>query len=338
MSTQKLFLTGATGYIGGSVLEGIIKKYEDLEITALLRSPTPEFKRRYPKVQIVVGDFDSFDVIAKAANAADIVIHMGDIDHPGCAAAILSGLSKKLNPSFLIHLSGTGCISDEREQTWEGKPNPHVWNDIDEINGIYGLPDSARHHAIDRDIMDVSNGLVHTAIICPPDIYGQNMGIGNRSTYMVPEYVKVVLEKKQAFYLGTGENIRAVTHISDVVEIFLLLLGEAIRGGGNAQWGKQGFYFAVAEEVKWIQVAEAINKLGIGQGWLPADSKAVSWTKDQVNELMPWFPGIALYIWGSNSRAESARAKKLGWIPHAPSFWEALDEDVRIAVQKAKSS
>ena len=45
---------------------------------------------------------------------------------------------------------------------------------------------------------------------------------------MVPEYVKIAMEKKEAFYLGKGENIRAVTHI-----------GEAVQGGGSAQWGKE---------------------------------------------------------------------------------------------------
>lgn len=164
---------------------------------------------------------------------------MGDIDHRGCAAAILSGLSKKETQSFLIHLSGTGCISDAAEQTWEGKENPKVWDDIKDIHAIYNLPDSAMHHAIDKDIMNASNQLLHTVTICPPDIYGQGTGVGNKATYMVPEYVKVVLEGKEPFYLGAGENFRAVTHINDVVDLFLLLLGEAIKGGGNAQWGKE---------------------------------------------------------------------------------------------------
>ena len=66
--------TGATGFIGGSVLEKLIKEFPELEITALLRKPVPEFKQRYPKVKIVLGDFDSFDVIEKAASEADIVI------------------------------------------------------------------------------------------------------------------------------------------------------------------------------------------------------------------------------------------------------------------------
>jgi nucleoside-diphosphate-sugar epimerase len=66
--------TGSTGYIGGSVLEGILKQFPEICTTALLRSPSAEFKTRYPTVEIVLGNFDSFEIIKKAAAEADIVI------------------------------------------------------------------------------------------------------------------------------------------------------------------------------------------------------------------------------------------------------------------------
>ena len=92
------------------------------------------------------------------------------------------------------------------EQTWEGNYNPHIWDDVKEIRRIYDLPDSAMHHVIDKNIMNASNGLLKTACICPPDIYGQNTGVGSRATFLLPEYVKYVIEKKEAFYLGKGRT------------------------------------------------------------------------------------------------------------------------------------
>ena len=367
--------TGATGYIGGSVLEGVQRQFPALQIVALLRSPSEEFRSRYPKIEIVQGNFDAFDLIENTAASADIVIRKkcrpfgtpsvlltpqpadaGDHNHAGCGAAILAGLKKKTTPSFLIHLTGTGCISDEREQTWKGEHNPHTWDDIKDIKKIYDLPESAKHHIMDKKIMDASNGLLKTACVCPPDIYGQSTGAGSRATYMVPEYVKYAMENKEAFYLGKGQNVRAVTHINDVVDLFVILVDQAIQGGGSAQWGKevrtlqvapsesrltciQGFYFAVADEVKWIEAAEAINKIGVEHGWFPADSKPVSWTEAQFAGLMKHIPipGLALYIWGSNSRATSSRAAKLGWKPHGPSFWDSLEEDVSVAVAKLRA-
>jgi nucleoside-diphosphate-sugar epimerase len=87
--------------------------------------------------------------------------------------------------------------------------------------------------------MDADYELLKTAIICPPDIYGQNTGMRARATFLVPNYVEALLKFKEVYYLGEGNNIRAVTHINDVVDLFILLLGEAIQGGGKAGWGKE---------------------------------------------------------------------------------------------------
>lgn len=84
-------------------------------------------------------------------------------------------------------------------------------------------------------------------------------------------------------------------------------------------------------------MAEAITKRGIEQSWLPKDTKPVSWTPEQVGSILPHLPRIARYLWGSNTRAVTARAQALGWKPVAKSFWDSLDEDVSIAVANTKA-
>jgi nucleoside-diphosphate-sugar epimerase len=77
MALKKLFITGTTGYIGGTVLGEVLKRHgQELAITALLRSPSKEYSEKYPNVTVVKGSFDDFDVISKAASEADIVIRM----------------------------------------------------------------------------------------------------------------------------------------------------------------------------------------------------------------------------------------------------------------------
>lgn len=163
----------------------------------------------------------------------------GDIDHPGCAKAILSGLAKKTSKSFLIHLTGTACISDMNEQSWEGKVNQRIWDDVQDIDEIYNLPETAWHHAIDQWIADASNDKVKTVAICPPDLYGQSTTVGGRTTYLVPEYVAAIIKYKEAFYLGEGQNVRAVTHIDDLTEFFVLVLEKYLEGGEDLQYGRE---------------------------------------------------------------------------------------------------
>jgi nucleoside-diphosphate-sugar epimerase len=150
---------------------------------------------------------------------------------------MLSGIAKRTNPTFVIHLTGTGCISDEMVNKWEGEFNPKVWSDIDDIREINNRPDGTLHSVVDRQFYSANTDLIRTAFVCPPDIYGQSTGIGNRTTFMVPQFVKSLLEKKEAFFLGAGENMRAVSHIADVVDVFCILIDNALRDGGEAQWG-----------------------------------------------------------------------------------------------------
>jgi nucleoside-diphosphate-sugar epimerase len=125
------------------------------------------------------------------------------------------------------------------EQSWEGKVNPRIWDDIQDIDEIYNLPDTVWHHAIDRWIADASNDKVKTVAICPPDLYGQSTTVGGRTTYMVPEYVAAIMKYKEAFYLGEGQNMRAVTHIDDLTELFVLVLEKHLEGGKDLQYGKE---------------------------------------------------------------------------------------------------
>lgn len=188
-----------------------------------MRSHNDEFLSRYPAIKIVLGTFDDFAIIEKATSEAELIIHAGDIDHAGCVAAVLSGLSlrtKQQKKTFLLHLTGTGCISDELTNDWTGSYNPRMWNDITDIEAIYNLPDEALHHLLDKQIMDASNEYVKTACIAPSDVYGQSKAVGNRTTHMVPFYVSTALKCGETFYLGQGQNVKAVVHVDDIAQFF----------------------------------------------------------------------------------------------------------------------
>ena len=66
--------TGGTGYIGGSVLDAIVKQHSEYDVTVLLRNIPPGFQNKYPDVKIIEGDFDNTDLISATAAENDIVI------------------------------------------------------------------------------------------------------------------------------------------------------------------------------------------------------------------------------------------------------------------------
>ena len=71
----KLFITGATGYIGGDALYAIVNAHPDFEITALVRNPDKgaQVVKDYASIKLVYGDLDSIDLITEESIKADVV-------------------------------------------------------------------------------------------------------------------------------------------------------------------------------------------------------------------------------------------------------------------------
>ncbi len=116
MSKTKIFLTGASGFIGGSIFTKLRSKPE-YDVTVFVRSDVQAKKFEELGSKSVVGTLDDFKIIQAAAENADVVIHTADAsDHHESAKAIIAGLKirgekAKAENSRLpiyIHTSGTG--------------------------------------------------------------------------------------------------------------------------------------------------------------------------------------------------------------------------------------
>lgn len=164
---------------------------------------------------------------------------------------------------------------------------------------------------------------VRTAIISPGKLYG--VGTGPVKKHSIPIVPSSIIINGGGFQIGTGVATMGAVHVLDLARLYLLLIGEALKpNGGSADWGVNGYYFAVADEVSVAQhssiVAEELAALG------HIKSKEVSvYTIERVAEIHPILP----YPFGASTRARSSRAKKLGWKPVEPGALETLRTDIR---------
>jgi uncharacterized protein YbjT (DUF2867 family) len=105
MASRKLqiLLTGATGYVGGSVLHKLLQHKENslFSITVIVRDS--EKAKLFEKVQAqtgvqvtaVQGSHSDEAVVAPLAAKSDVVITAADVDDLDAAKAVLKGLKKK---------------------------------------------------------------------------------------------------------------------------------------------------------------------------------------------------------------------------------------------------
>ncbi|MGB5362262.1 MAG: NAD(P)H-binding protein [Aureibaculum sp.] len=64
LKNHKILVTGATGYIGGELIPELIARGYDVKI--MVRSMRPEYKERWPSVEICVADVLNYEQLAHA--------------------------------------------------------------------------------------------------------------------------------------------------------------------------------------------------------------------------------------------------------------------------------
>jgi len=77
MSTSpQIFVTGASGYIGGHVVAVIIEKHPEWHLSLLVRNEEQKslVLGRWPQVRIVIGDMDNKSLMIEEASKSDVVL------------------------------------------------------------------------------------------------------------------------------------------------------------------------------------------------------------------------------------------------------------------------
>lgn len=326
--------TGATGYIGGDALHRLTEAHADFEITCLVRDAERGaiLTQRYLDIRLVYGSLDDFDLIAEEAFKADIVCNWASCEHPGCVKAILQGLGRKSagQPGYLIHTSGSDilCFPDTEADAY-GIRRDKVWDDVDDIQEIKSIKDTASHQEVDMAVLRADHSIVKTAVVCPPTIYGLGRGAGNTRSIQIPALVEYTLKRGSGLSVENGENIWSTIHIHDLSNLYLALIEDAAAGGAAATWGEEGYYFAENGEASWGNIAQAVAAAAKAKGYIASTEvqKLDAKTADEVWEY-------ATLFWGTNSRCKAARARGvLKWPPKGSSVHQEIS---RLVTAEAK--
>ncbi|KAI1413247.1 NAD(P)-binding protein [Hypoxylon sp. FL1857] len=318
----KIFLTGATGYIGGEALYALVKAHPEFEYAVLVRNEErgKPVAAAYPNVRLVYGNLDDSDVIEKEAAAADIVVHTADSsDNVPSAKAIAKGIAAghtAEKPGYWIHLCGTGILTwyDTKHKRFGQAPLPEErYHDIDDIERILSLPDEAIHRDVDKIVIAANESpSVKTLIVGPPTIYGQGHGPGNQRSIQVPGIIEHTLKNGYAPIQAPGLTEWDNVHIHDLGVFFVLAVEAALDPSKNSNpeiFGPKGYFFLENGVHKWSDVAKWVAEEAAKQGLLPE----------------PVTKEIDAHQLGANSKSVAARARKyLGWTPKAPSLKDEI--------------
>jgi nucleoside-diphosphate-sugar epimerase len=295
---MNVFVTGATGYIGGSVAAHLAAAGH--RVSGLVRSPAKADAVRSLGIRPVLGTLDDGDALAQAAQSADVVINAASADHKGAAVALLGALAG--SGKLFIQTSGSSIVGTRAR----GHRSDAIF---DEDTPIKPSPARAARVALNELILSYRDRGTRPVIICPSLIYGRGHGVEPNSM-QVPLLMDLARKRGCAAHAGPGENIWSNVHIDDLVVLYALALEKAPAGA---------FYFAENGENSMREVCEAINRALRFEGAPSAMS--------MEEAAAEWGEGVAEDTMGSNSHVRAVRARReLGWQPTARGLIEDIEQ------------
>lgn len=287
MKTGKVFVTGAAGYIGGSVAVHFANN--GYTVTGLVRKASDMPALQALGIQPVLGDIDAVNVITEQSRAADAIINAASADNPFVVATILAAIEN--TGKVLIHTSGSSVASDKAA----GAHGP-----LARYDGIPTAPEleKAGRVAIDKAVVAAAARNVRSVVIAPTMIYGEGFGI-KKDSIQVPLLTAAAQQYKTGVFIGKGANVWSNVHIRDLAELYRLALQKAPAGS---------FYFAENGEAAICDIVAAISKK------LGYNGNMQSLSLDEGITL--WSAEGAQFGLGSNSLVSAAKAREeLGWMP-----------------------
>lgn len=303
---MKIFMTGASGYIGGSVATAFLAKGHS--VSGLVRSEARADDVRKHGVEPVLGTLDDVSVLKECAAKADAVVNAANADHELAAVTLLEALEG--TEKTFIHTSGSSVVGTQAE----GRRVDDIY---EETTPFSPSPGRAARAALNRRILGFSDRGVRSIIVCPSLIYGLGLGAGKHSM-QVPWLIETARKHGVAKHYGPGENIWSNVHIDDLVDLYLLALNNAPTGG---------FYYAENGENSMKDMCAAINRM------LGFDGGAQSMSLQEAAE--EWGENPAMNTMGSNSRVKAARARtELGWAPKALSVIDEIERGCYAAANR----
>jgi nucleoside-diphosphate-sugar epimerase len=297
-SKMRIFVTGATGFVGSAIVPELIGAGH--RVLGLARSDAAAASLTGAGADVQRGSLDDLDSLLTGAASANAVIHAGfnhDFSNYGAAAeqdrlaiealgAALAGTDRRL-----IVTSGTALVSPGRVATEEDAANSKFPRKSEEAAATAA-----------------ARGVRVSVLRLPPSVHGD----GDHG--FIPLLIGLAREKGVSAYVGDGLNRWPAVHRLDAARLYRLVV----------ETGSAPRYHAVADGgVPFREIAQVIGRR--------LNIPVVSKSQEEAAEHFGWFAHFA----GLDCPALSMRTQEeLGWHQTQPTLIPDIDRPNYFEVQQ----
>jgi nucleoside-diphosphate-sugar epimerase len=295
---MKIFVTGATGFIGYDVAARLAAAGHD--VFGLARSPEKARRLAEAEVAPVMGDMSDPASYKDAAARCQVLIHCAaeyseryvELDRRTVDSLLKSAQDSGL-PRLLVYTSGCWCY---------GNTGPEAADESAPLNP----PDMTKARVeTEKTVLSGNRGQVHTIILRPGCVYG---GAGSLTAHWFESAEK----EGAARIVGDGSFRWTMVHVSDLAELYRLA----------AESGFGGEVFNATDRSRFtvLECARAVSAVVSGR-----DSVNTTPVEEAAKVFGPMAECLVLDQHLDSSKA----ARLLGWQPRHGGFVDGVDRYYR---------
>lgn len=298
---MRVFLTGASGFIGSAVVQELLAAGH--QVLGLARSDKAAKSLTAVGVEVHRGDLEDTDSLARGAAAADGIIHTAFIHDDLTKVAVYAQTDQRAIAAMatalegthkpLVTASATAMLARGTATAVETMPAPE---------------DGPRAPSEKTMLAAAERGVRTSVVRLPPSVHGA----GDHA--FVPMLINVARQKGFAAFVGDGANRWPVVHRLDAARLFRLALEKAKPGTR---------LHAVAEEgIPMRSLAEAIGQgLGVPARALPSD------------EVAAHFAWMSHFITLDNPTSSALTRGSMAWSPREAGLLDDMKKSGYFAAQ-----
>ncbi|VVJ16399.1 Uncharacterised protein [Amycolatopsis camponoti] len=275
---MRVFVTGASGWIGSALVPELLEAGH--QVVGLARSDASAAAVEERGAEVLRGDLDDLETLAKGAADADAVVHLAfghDFSRMDAAiradAAAVEAMAAVLEGKVLVAASGTpsvpGGVATERD-------------DPAGFGLVAGRMDNAR-----AVVKTAENGVRASVVRLPRSVHGEGDAHG-----LITRLIAAGKQKGVAAYVGDGTARWPAVHVLDAAHLFRLALEQAPAGSMLHAVGDEGVAIRDVADVVGRRLGLPVtsveaDELGFLGALLAIDQPA---SADGTRELLGWRP------------------------------------------------
>ncbi len=289
---MKVFVTGATGYIGSAVAAALARAGH--EVFGLVRSTDKAAQLAAREIRPVLGSMDDPASYRGTADNCQVQVHCAveysakSFELDRLTLDTLLDLDRAGRPTFMVYTSGAWVYGSTGDEA------------VDETSPVHPLSFQNARAEHERQVLGANIGRVRTAIVRPGCVYGGRGGLTGL-------WFDSAMREGAAQVVGDGSNRWAMIHVEDLAELYLRVVespaaGEVFNATDRSRFTVMECARAASQaagaggRVKCVDMADAARSLGPVAEGLALDQHVDS---RKAVRLLNWQPRHGGFVDGA---------------------------------------